>query len=218
MRARESTGDDERTNEQGIRSTIHIGSAAPSLAPHLLDFPSPFKSAHTIPTTRKAATRHGERDDAAIDRAFRDPEAWLHRQILDTILSSTWYLEHEHEPRIGRSPSDDPIAQGLGIPEMSIYTVFLAQEDNLSTTVDKSQKHFRCLFGSESSPCGRGTSKESTSAGGDKVAKVFDLVEDGVDHIRSHLDHRPFPCDSQCGTNSWYVVCITLVGNLFASY
>jgi hypothetical protein len=36
---------------------------------------------------------------------------------------------------------------------------------------------------------------------------VFKRFERAVEHVRSHLNHRPFRCDSSCnsGVTTWYV-------------
>jgi len=70
----------------------------------------------------------------------------------------------------------DDMGMGLGAAGKSIYAVFLEQ-------VEKSE--WRCLFGDSEHPC-------------PSQAVAFRRLERALDHVRSHLNHRPFGCKGEC--------------------
>jgi hypothetical protein len=108
-----------------------------------------------------------------------DDESKIRRAILDDIQQQDWFRQHLKEPTI--ETRNDPLARGLGTVGRSIYTVFLVE--------DKESNQWRCLFGSKGNPC-------------KKSGKQFERVERAIEHVRSHLGHRPFACDNTCHKSS----------------
>jgi hypothetical protein len=128
-------------------------------------------------------------DQFFLDGSFNknDDRSRLRRAILNDIKYQGWFLNHEKEPQI--ESRNDPFCRGLGTVGRSIYTVFLDE--------DKESNQWRCLFGGDNNVC-------------KKAEKRFERVERAIEHIRSHLGHRPFACDGTClksqTTNTpWYV-------------
>lgn len=127
-------------------------------------------------------------DQAFLDSSFNDADELSRRRraILNDIQRQPWFLNHEKEPQI--ESRTDSFSRGLGTVGRSIYTVFLRE--------DKENNQWRCLFGGKNNAC-------------KKAGKRFERVERAIEHIRSHLGHRPFACDGTCmksmTTNaSWY--------------
>jgi hypothetical protein len=148
------------------------------------------------PVTSRPTHNHrhpGQRvdvDQLFLDGSFNenDDRSKLRRAILDDIQYQSWFRNHEKEPQI--ESRNDPFCRGLGTVGRSIYTVFLDE--------DKESNQWRCLFGGDNNVC-------------KKAEKRFERVERAIEHIRSHLGHRPFACDGTClksqTTNTpWYVL------------
>lgn len=142
---------------------------------------------------RQSNIRHpGQRvdvDQQFLDGSFNDADGQsrVRRAILDDIQRQPWFLNHEKEPQI--ESRNDPFSRGLGTVGRSIYTVFLVE--------DKESNQWRCLFGGDNNTC-------------KKADKRFERVERAIEHIRSHLGHRPFSCDGSClksqtTSTPWYV-------------
>jgi len=134
---------------------------------------------NTPPVIAKVPGQRVDVDYALLDASFRKDDQAVRRTILDTILVSRWYEQHGLEPKIGESW--DGITAGLGVVSRSIYTVFLQQAE---------KNHWTCTFGDEFRPC-------------PKVGYQFERLERGVEHVRSHLGHRPYPCNQRCGSTTW---------------
>jgi len=133
----------------------------------------------TPPGIAKVPGQRVDVDYALLDASFRKDEQAVRRTVLDTILASRWYEQHDLEPKIGETW--DGISTGLGVVSRSIYTVFLQQAE---------KNHWMCTFGDEFRPC-------------PKVGYQFERLERGVEHVRSHLGHRPYPCNHRCGSSTW---------------
>lgn len=133
----------------------------------------------TPPGIAKVPGQRVDVDYAILDASFRRDDQAVRRTILDSILVSKWYEQHDLEPKIG--DSWDGITAGLGVVGRSIYTVFLQQAE---------KNHWMCTFGDEFRPC-------------PKVGYQFERLERGVEHVRSHLGHRPYPCGHRCGSTTW---------------
>jgi hypothetical protein len=126
-----------------------------------------------LPQTRATASRK-RADDDLISHSFRTEAEWRRRAVLDNILNAEFLLDNQMEPN--NSGPNDPLTMGLGPVGKSVYAVFLEQ-------VDRSQ--WKCLFGDKEHPCG----SQATS---------FKRLERALDHVRSHLNHRPFQCEGDC--------------------
>ena len=115
--------------------------------------------------------------------SFQDPEDWWRRLVLDGVLQSSFLQNDDMEPL--DKGSADPITMGFGKQGRSIYGVFVEEF---------TRGKWRCLFGSEQTPC----PNEAT----------FKRFERAVEHIRSHLNHRPFKCNGTCspGMRTWCVL------------
>jgi hypothetical protein len=130
-------------------------------------------------------------DHAMINASFRDtkdPLAAQRRLVLERILQSIWFQSHELEPKV--SGPYDELTGGLGVGGRSVYTCFLrfmtSQEGGSGTSGGK----WVCLFGDETHPCPKARWEEG-----------FNKPERAIEHIRSHLGHRPFWCNNECGSN-----------------
>lgn len=116
-----------------------------------------------------------------LDNFFRDDANPWRRAVLDNILHSSFYNNDEMEP--DDKGATDPITMGYGTRGRSIYGVFIEE-------VGKGE--WKCLFRTAGKPCA--------------VATVFKRFERAVEHVRSHLNHRPYKCPGTCVTGpSWYV-------------
>ena len=133
----------------------------------------------TPPGIAKVPGQRVDVDYALLDASFRKDDQAVRRTILDTILASRWYEQHGLEPKIGETW--DGITAGFGVVSRSIYTVFLQQAE---------KNHWMCTFGDEFRPC-------------PKAGYQFERLERGVEHVRSHLGHRPYPCNHRCGSTTW---------------
>ena len=139
-------------------------------------------------------------DHAMINASFRDisdPLSAQRRIVLERIVQSIWFQSHELEPKV--SGPYDELTGGLGVGGRSVYTCFLKfmtlQEGNGHGSAGSGGK-WVCLFGNESHPCPKARWEEG-----------FNKPERAIEHIRSHLGHRPFWCNNECGSNPpWYVV------------
>ena len=157
-----------------------------SFSPDLMVSSSSFPSSHGNARSRSSRGRgqRVSRNDLLLEFSFKaqDPLENTRRGILDRILTKDWYLNNDREPECGSS--DDDVTLGLmGIGTRSVFTAFLDEH---------SKGQWKCAFGSAKHPCKRNMRK-----------KTFDRVERAVDHIRSHLGHRPFICNGECGTQGW---------------
>jgi hypothetical protein len=114
--------------------------------------------------------------------SFQDPVNWWRRMVLETILQSTFLHNDDMEP-LDKGASD-PITMGFGKQGRSIYGVFVEEF---------TKGKWKCLFGDATTPCPNDA--------------VFKRFERAVEHVRSHLNHRPFKCDSSCnpGISTWCV-------------
>lgn len=162
------------------------------------------------PQARATAARK-RADDDILQHSFRAEGDWRRRMILEAVLSSTFVSDNTLEPVSGgpagtgagsatstTATGESPTSAGsvtsvntnanaialaglgldasLGSPGKSIYAVFLEQ-------VEKSE--WRCLFGDREHPC-------------PSQAVAFRRLERALDHVRSHLNHRPFGCKGEC--------------------
>jgi hypothetical protein len=131
-------------------------------------------TAERLQTQIRATASRKRADDDLISISFRNEEDWRRRAVLDNILAAKFLADNVMEPNnIGPS---DPLTMGMGAEGKSIYAVFLEQ-------VERSQ--WRCLFGDKDHPCGSHTIS-------------FKRLERALDHVRSHLNHRPFVCRGEC--------------------
>ena len=133
----------------------------------------------TPPVIAKVPGQRVDVDYALLDASFRKDDQAVRRTILDIILASRWYEQHDLEPKIGETW--DGITAGLGVVSRSVYTVFLQQAE---------KNHWMCTFGDEFRAC-------------PKAGYQFERLERGVEHVRSHLGHRPYPCNHRCGSTTW---------------
>lgn len=139
-------------------------------------------------------------DHAMINASFRDaqdPLSAQRRVVLERVLQSIWFSSHELEPKV--SGPYDELTGGLGVGGRSVYTCFLkfmtTQEGSGHGSTGSGGK-WVCLFGDETHPCPKARWEEG-----------FNKPERAIEHIRSHLGHRPFWCNNECGSNPpWYVV------------
>lgn len=159
---------------QGPSPTVFSPVPSTSLAGNTGD-----SAENTPPGIAKVPGQRVDVDYALLDASFRRDDQTVRRTILDIILASKWYEQHDLEPKIG--DSWDGITAGLGVVGRSIYTVFLQQAE---------KNHWMCTFGDEFRPC-------------PKVGYQFERLERGVEHVRSHLGHRPYPCNHRCGSTTW---------------
>ena len=150
------------------------------------------------PQTRATAARK-RADDEILQHSFRGEGDWRRRMVLEAVLSSTFVADNTLEPSITSTGTGvgvgglvggvggdglegqtmvglEDISLGLGSPGKSVYAVFLEQ-------VEKSE--WRCLFGDRDHPC-------------PSQAVAFRRLERALDHVRSHLNHRPFVCKGEC--------------------
>ena len=113
--------------------------------------------------------------------SFRDPQSWWRRLVLESILQSPFLHADEFEPQ--DKGTVDPITMGFGRPGRSIYGIFVEEY---------TKGKWKCLFGSETVPCPKNA--------------VFKRFERAVEHVRSHLNHRPYQCDGTCSSEGvpWY--------------
>jgi hypothetical protein len=120
--------------------------------------------------------------------SFQDPTNWWRRMVLETVLQSAFLQNDAIEPL--DKGSSDPITMGFGKQGRSIYGVFVEEF---------TKGKWKCLFGDEKTPCPNDA--------------VFKRFERAVEHVRSHLNHRPFKCDSSCnpGISTW---CVLLFNSL----
>lgn len=150
------------------------------------------------PQARATAARK-RADDDILQHSFRSESDWRRRMVLESVLSSTFVAENTLEPVCGgmagasagdvtnsaanaESMAGLGLDAGLGSPGKSVYAVFLEQ-------VEKSE--WRCLFGDREHPC-------------PSQAVAFRRLERALDHVRSHLNHRPFACKGECQKgDSW---------------
>jgi len=132
----------------------------------------------TPPGIAKVPGQRVDVDYALLDASFRRDDQAVRRTVLHSIFTARWYEQHDLEPKIGESW--DGITAGLGVVGRSIYTVFLQQAE---------KNHWVCTFGDEFRPC-------------PKARYQFERLERGVEHIRSHLGHRPYPCNHRCGSTT----------------
>jgi hypothetical protein len=115
------------------------------------------------------------RQDGAVilESAFQDDTNPLHRVILENIMRSSFFHEHEMEPK-DQGPND-PITMGYGKKGYSVYGVFVQE-------VKKGE--WQCLFEISGRPCSSST--------------TFKRFERAIEHIRSHVNHRPYACTGEC--------------------
>jgi hypothetical protein len=136
------------------------------------------------PRSSRGRGQRVSRNDMLLQYSFQGQDTLesTRRDILDCIIKKDWYLRNEREPVCWTA--DDDVTQGrAGIETRSVFTAFLDEY---------SKGQWKCAFGSATHPCKRNMHK-----------KTFDRVERAVDHVRSHLGHRPFVCDGDCGTQGW---------------
>jgi len=155
-------------------------------SPDIMASSSSLHSSHASTRSRSSRSRgqRVSRNDMLLDHSFRGQGGLesTRRAILDRMLKKDWYMNNDREPECGTS--DDDVTLGLaGIGTRSIFTAFLDE---------CSKGRWKCAFGSAKHPCKRNMHN-----------KTFDRVERAVDHVRSHLGHRPFVCNSDCGAQGW---------------
>lgn len=165
-----------------IRHSVPYAMSAPTAVPNW------YPKAHQ--------TKEGKLqiDHAMINASFRDPndpQSAQRRSVLERVLQSIWFRSHELEPKV--SGPYDELTGGLGVGGRSVYTCFLkfmtSQEGNGRGSAGSGGK-WVCLFGNEAHPCPKARWEEG-----------FNKPERAIEHIRSHLGHRPFWCNNECGSN-----------------
>ncbi|PVF98963.1 hypothetical protein CPB86DRAFT_326071 [Serendipita vermifera] len=109
-----------------------------------------------------------------LEGCFDKPGDKWRKEVLERIRASPFLREQILEPV--NQGTNDPYTKGHGKKDLSIYEVFVE---------GSSKEGWRCLLGSEQRPC--------------KAKVVFKRFERAMEHIRSHLDHRPFKCYGKCG-------------------
>lgn len=136
------------------------------------------EDAYSRPSGRNCATRK-KRDVDVLGRSFQnDP---IRRLALDKVLASDFVKDNQMEPIY--TGVDENYTMGLGSHGKSIYSIFVEEFE---------KGKWRCLFGDEANPCCR--------------PKYFRRIERAVEHVRSHINHRPFICYDDCRSGgSWYV-------------
>ena len=129
---------------------------------------------------RTATKRLPIRPDCAVilESAFKDDSNTWRRIVLENIMRSSFFHDNEMEPE--DQGHNDPITMGYGKEGQSIYCVFVQEEK---------KGEWNCLF----------------RVGGG-CATTFKRLERAIEHIRSHLNHRPYPCTGECNQGpTWYV-------------
>jgi hypothetical protein len=116
---------------------------------------------------------------------FNGPGETWRKEALERIRSSSFIREQVLEP-VNQGPND-PYTRGHGKKDLSIYEVFVE---------GSSKEGWKCLMGSEERPC--------------RAKVVFKRFERALEHIRSHLNHRPYKCDGRCGVMHWLVCTFVL--------
>lgn len=154
-------------------------------------------------------------DHDFVERSFRSgsPTDIRRRHILDGIFSEDWFKNNKMEPTVNNIENDTLVGGGLltGIghqldPSMvggeeigergkSVYRVFLRHVD----------KEWLCLFGEHPGELGsEGTARYKCLKS--MPGSGYTKPERAVEHIRSHIGHRPYWCEGSCAPNSeWYV-------------
>ena len=175
-----------------IRHPIHYNTVAAPAAP------APAQNWYPKPHQTKEGKL--QIDHAMINASFRDskdPLSAQRRVVLERVLQSIWFQAHELEPKV--SGPYDELTGGLGVGGRSVYTCFLkfmTSQDGIGHGSTGSGGKWVCLFGDETHPCPKARWEEG-----------FNKPERAIEHIRSHLGHRPFWCNNECGSNPpWYVV------------
>lgn len=166
--------------------------------------PSPSYHSHIQGFTSFSHNREGKIavDHDLISRSFRSllPTDARRRRLLDKIQLEAWFVDNKLEPQIS-GLEDDPLVGGglltgtgphlhhtmqggeeLGERGKSVYRVFLRHAG----------KEWLCLFGNGEN--GRFHCSKSVEGQG------YKKPERAVEHIRSHLGHRPYWCDNTCGS------------------
>jgi hypothetical protein len=116
---------------------------------------------------------------------FNGPGETWRKETLERIRTSSFIREQVLEP-VNQGPND-PYTRGHGKKDLSIYEVFVE---------GSSKEGWKCLMGSEERPC--------------RAKVVFKRFERALEHIRSHLNHRPYKCDGRCGMIHWLVYTFVL--------
>jgi hypothetical protein len=133
------------------------------------------------PTLQNRSRVPGQRvdvDGKMLENSFRgnDDQSRMRRHLLDDIQRQPWFYLNQDEPKLDQHLHRDILKHG-GMVGRSIYTVFLVE--------DKDSNQWKCLFGNEEVCC-------------KKTEKRFERVERAIEHVRSHLGHRPYACDGTC--------------------
>ena len=160
---------------------------------HPVAYPVGVQSAGDAWRPKPHQTKEGKLqiDHAMINASFRDskdPVSAQRRLVLERILQSIWFQSHELEPKV--SGPYDELTGGLGVSGRSVYTCFLKFMTSQEGGSGGSGGKWVCLFGDESHPCPKARWEEG-----------FNKPERAIEHIRSHLGHRPFWCNNECGSN-----------------
>lgn len=157
----------------------HLQSPLPALSP-----PSEMSEPEQrhSPTLQNRSRVPGQRvdvDSKMLESSFRgnDIHSRVRREVLDDIQRQTWFHHNQDEPKMDANAHREILQHGLGMVGRSIYTVFLVE--------DKESNQWRCLFGNNNQLC-------------KKSGKRFERVERAIEHVRSHLGHRPYGCDGTC--------------------
>ena len=136
---------------------------------------APVSPLPTLPNGRFSGQRL-QADQTLINRSFANDS--IRRTLLDRVLQSPWYQQHEMEP-FYRSSKDD-VTQGLDLPleprKDSVFKAFLSSNG-------------KCQFGAvQQGEC----------------PKVESKLRRALGHVRFHLGHRPFVCSGceKCANRS----------------
>lgn len=123
-----------------------------------------------LPTKRLPVRPGG---DSILESAFQDDANTWRRVVLENIMRSSFYHNDELEPDdLG---INDSITMGYGRRGKSIFGVFVQE-------VEKGE--WKCLFSGRGRFCSN--------------SPTFKRFERAIEHVRSHLNHRPYACTGEC--------------------
>lgn len=158
--------------------SYHLQSPLPAVSPPS-EMSEPERHSPTLQSRSRVPGQRVDVDTKMLDNSFRDNDVHsrVRRRVLDDLQREQWFHLNQDEPKMDVHAHRDILQHGLGMVGRSIYTVFLVE--------DKESNQWRCLFGSDNQQC-------------KKSGKRFERVERAIEHVRSHLGHRPYACDGTC--------------------